>query len=235
MNNKKIILLLVTILMGLGLTASSAAPAYASAPYVDSDGIVRDYGQTNNGINLHQPLDRDMLSHTTALKQGAWRVYADPRFSKQDTKEIVKAVHSWARKGVPVYLSTAKDKTTTNIFIEKPSRKRANWMTKRKFLALATSYSDCVETELANYTKIALSTGYIRRKNDYVHNVLEHELGHAFGMMHSKNKHSVMYYCDNGNNKYQHITKQDVKVAKYLHKCLLNGNYYHEKTKPVIY
>lgn len=68
-----------------------------------------------------------------------------------------------------------------------------------------------------------------------VHNVLEHELGHAFGMMHSKNKRSVMYYCDNGNNKHQYITKQDVKVAKYLHKCLLNGNYYHEKTKPVIY
>lgn len=98
MNNKKIILLLATILMGLGLTTFSAVPAYASVPYVDSDGIVRDYGQTNNGINLHQPLDRDVLSHTTALKQGAWHVYADPHFSKQDVK-VAKYLHKCLLNG----------------------------------------------------------------------------------------------------------------------------------------
>lgn len=94
--------------------------------------------------------------------------------------------------------------------------------------------SDGFSRVLRNYSLIYLSN-YVRRHKDYMHNDLEHELGHAFGMMHSKNKRCVMYYCDNGNNKHQYITKQDVKVAKYLHKCLLNGNYYHEKTKPVIY
>lgn len=76
MNNKKIILLLATILMGLGLTTFSAVPAYASAPYVDSD----------------------VLSHTTALKQGAWHVYADPHFSKQDVK-VAKYLHKCLLNG----------------------------------------------------------------------------------------------------------------------------------------
>lgn len=235
MNNKKIISLLATILMGLGLTTFSAVPAYASAPYVDSNGIIRDYGQKRNGVNLSAPLDSRTTFRSTSLRSGAWRVYVDPHFNKKDKKEFVKAIHAWRKKGIPVYLSTNKTSKVSNIFIRKPSKKRARWMTKHNYLGLSQADSTRVKIEPASYTEITLSTGYIRRVDDYVHTVLEHELGHAFGMMHSPDKNSVMYYSDAGNNHQQYITKTDVKVAKYLQNCLNNGNYYHEKTSTVVY
>ena len=108
------------------------------------------------------------------------------------------------------------------------------WMMKKHYLGLSQPKLNPSQPN-SNYTKITLATGYIRSFGDYVHVSAEHELGHAFGMMHSLNKRSVMYYSDAGNNKIQYITKNDAKVARYLQKCLLDGNYYHAQTQTVTY
>lgn len=234
-NKKKILTMALAVLLALGTLMPLTQTVQAAEPYVDSNGIVHDYGQKRNGVNLSAPLDSRTTFRSTSLRSGAWRVYVDPHFNKKDKKEFVKAIHAWRKKGIRVYLSTNKTSKASNIFIQKPSKKRASWMTKHNYLGLSRADSTRVKIEPANYTEITLSTSYIRRVGDYVHTVLEHELGHAFGMMHSPDKNSVMYYSDAGNNHKQYITKTDVKVAKYLQNCLNNGNYYHEKTSTVVY
>lgn len=235
MNKKKFMLLSAIAMLGFGAIApiSNTNDVQAAAPYVDKDNVLHDYGQKNNGVNLNKPLDSYITGQTTALLQGAWRVYIDPHFSKNDKKELVEAIHAWQKKGVHIYRSTNKSLQMTNIFIKKPSKKYTKWMMKKHYLALTQPNSNYPNS---SYTKIVLATDYIRRSNgDSVHVSAEHELGHAFGMMHSLNKRSVMYYSDAGNNKIQYITKNDAKVARYLQKCLLDGNYYHAPTQTVTY
>lgn len=234
-NKKKILTMALAVLLAFGTLMPLTQTVQAAEPYVDSTGIVHDYGQKHNGVNLSAPLDSRTTFRSTSLRSGAWRVYVDPHFNKKDKKEFVKAIQAWRKKGIPVYLSTDKTPQASNIFIQKPSKKRDSWMTKRNYLGLSRPDSTRVKIEPASYTKITLSTGYIRSVGDHVHTVLEHELGHAFGMMHSPDKNSVMYYSDTGNNHKQYITKTDVEVAKYLQNCLYSGNYYHERTRTVIY
>lgn len=237
MNKKKFMLLSAIAMLGFGAIApiSNTNDVQAATPYVDKDNVLHDYGQKNDGVNLNKPLDSYITGQTTALRQGAWRVYIDPHFSKNDKKELVEAIHAWQKKGVHIYRSMDKSLQMTDIFFEKPSKKYTKWMMKKHYLGLSQPNSNPSQPN-SNYTKIVLATGYIRRSNgDYVHVSAEHELGHAFGMMHSLNKRSVMYYSDAGNNKIQYITKNDAKVARYLQKCLLDGNYYHAPTQTVTY
>lgn len=122
-----------------------------------------------------------------------------------------------------------------DIFIEKPSQERTKWMMKEHYLGLSFPNSNCAVSQPASYTEITLATDYIKRCGDSVQITAEHELGHAFGMMHSLNKRSVMYFSDLGDNMIQYITQNDAEIAQYLQKCLLDGNYYHAQTQTVTY
>lgn len=237
MNKKKFMLLSAIAMLGFGVIApiSNTNNVQAATPYVDKDNVLHDYGQKNNGVNLNEPLDSHITRQTTALRQGAWRVYIDPHFSKNDKKELVEAIQAWQKKGVHVYRSTDKSSQMADIFIEKPSQERTKWMMKKHYLGLSHPNSNYATFQPASYTEITLVTGYIKRCGDSVQIAAEHELGHAFGMTHSLNKRSVMYWSDVGNNKIQYITKNDAKVARYLQKCLLDGNYYHAQTQAVTY
>lgn len=111
MNKKKFILLSAIAMLGFGAIApisntNDVQAATPAAPYVDKNNILHDYGQANDGVDLNEPLDSYIARQATALCQGSWRVYIDPHFSKDDKKEIVKAIQAWQKKGVRVYRST---------------------------------------------------------------------------------------------------------------------------------
>lgn len=48
--------------------------------------------------------------------------------------------------------------------------------------------------------------------DDYLNIVIEHELGHAMNLNHSKQKHSIMYYNDQYNH-CEYITDRDARLA----------------------
>lgn len=100
MNKKKFMLLSAIAMLGFGVIApiSNTNNVQAATPYVDKDNVLHDYGQKNNGVNLNEPLDSHITRQTTALRQGAWRVYIDPHFSKNDKKELVEAIQAWQKK-----------------------------------------------------------------------------------------------------------------------------------------
>lgn len=66
------------------------------------------------------------------------------------------------------------------------------------------------------FANIDIDKNKIAQYYDNPVKVMAHEVGHAIGLDHNKDKRSIMYWND-VNNKYSRITKSDISIAKRIH------------------
>ena len=66
------------------------------------------------------------------------------------------------------------------------------------------------------FANIDIDKNKIAQYYDNPVKVMAHEVGHAIGLDHNKDKRSIMYWND-VNNKYSRITKSDIRIAKRIH------------------
>ena len=63
------------------------------------------------------------------------------------------------------------------------------------------------------YAKIDIDKKKIATNHDNTAKIIAHEVGHAIGLDHNKDKRSLMYWCDL-NDKHSRIIKSDIRIAK---------------------
>lgn len=63
------------------------------------------------------------------------------------------------------------------------------------------------------YAKIDIDKKEIAEQHDHTAKIIAHEVGHAIGLDHSKDKRSIMYESDL-NDKHSRIIKSDIRIAK---------------------
>ena len=152
------------------------------------------------------------------LRDKKYKVYVEINHSssfRQLSNVTAQAVKVWHKNGIPVEMTNnAKD---ANIFV-RAAKGKSNDLAVTQYTE-GWSYIPESSVEIVIYPQMFSSPYYIKKHNQCYRTTMEHELGHAFGLHHNPNKHSVMYYMYY--NK-QHLMKSDIDKAKQIYNILAN-------------
>lgn len=150
--------------------------------------------------------------------QRGYSVYVDPDSGLEDT--TTKALNMWQKK------TKIEFKITNNI--NAAQIRVYNAYLGKKYLGVTHFYSERFNKQglwKVAYAKIEINKETIAKSHDSTVKIVAHEVGHAIGLDHNKNKESIMYYSDL-NNSWSRIIKSDIKIAKRINQefCKIASN-----------
>lgn len=152
------------------------------------------------------------------LRDKKYKVYVEINNSSsfsQLSNVTAQAVKVWHKNGIPVEMTNnAKD---ANIFV-RAAKGKNNDLAVTQYTE-GWSYIPESSVEIVIYPQMFSSPYYIKKHNQCYRITMEHELGHAFGLHHNPNKHSVMYYRYSNT---QHLMHNDINKAKQIYNILAN-------------
>lgn len=153
------------------------------------------------------------------LRDKKYKVYVEINNSSsfsQLSNVTAKAVKVWHKNGIPVEVTNnAKD---ANIFVRAANEKTKDCLGVTHYTE-GWSYIPGSSVEIVIYPQM-FNTHYYIKKNNYCYTtIMEHELGHAFGLQHNPDKHSAMHYMYYNE---QHLMNSDIDKAKQIYNILAN-------------
>lgn len=165
---------------------------------------VNDFKYVNSEINSYQ---RHFAVAPT--QSGSYGVYVANSESLEHATEL--ALYMWhCKTGFRFHFVNSPEKAQLRI---------KNAKLAKEDLGSETSFSGKSHLEFfqhSTYAQILIDEYKINQCGDDTAKIVAHEIGHALGLGHSKNKHSIMTATDY-NDDYAKITKNDAKIAKRLH------------------
>lgn len=178
-----------------------------------------DHYQYITNYNKEHGMTKALTSYGVInLRDKKYKVYVEINNSSsfsQLSNVTAQAVKVWHKNGIPVKMTNnAKD---ANIFVRAAKGKSNNLAVTQ--YTKGWSYIPESSVEIVIYPQMLSDHYYIKRHNYCYITIMEHELGHAFGLHHNPNKHSVMYYMYY--NKH-HLMKSDIDKAKQIYNILAN-------------
>ena len=178
-----------------------------------------DHYQYITNYNKAHGMTKSLTSYGVInLRDKKYKVYVEINNSSsfsQLSNVTAQAVKVWHKNGIPVEVTNnAKD---ANIFV-RAAKGKSNDLAVTQYTE-GWSYIPESSVEIVIYPQMFSSPYYIKKHNQCYRTTMEHELGHAFGLHHNPNKHSVMYYRYSNT---QHLMHNDINKAKQIYNILAN-------------
>lgn len=123
------------------------------------------------------------------------QMHMDGKYTRSCVKE---AIHEWNEASRTNFVYTKSKHADITIYTYRfPAKNRELGAT---------------EPKEHGHVNIFIDPYYAEEQDDYLDNVIAHELGHAMGLGHSSEKKSIMHFDDYYND-IQEITKRDARMA----------------------
>lgn len=218
MKQFKYLLGLLTLLLFFAFPQPVSAEIMMQQPIPDVVNLEH-YNYITN-YNKEHGMTKDLTKHGIInLRDKKYKVYVEVNNSScfsQLPNVTAQAVKTWQKNGIPVEVTDdAKD---ANIFVRAANETNTGKLGVTHYTK-GWDYIPESSVEIVLYPQMFSSPYYIKKHNQCYRTTMEHELGHAFGLQHSPDKHSTMYFMYYNE---QHLTNDDVDKAKQIYNILAN-------------